>query len=96
MNRTQRRRRTPRMTFWTFVTLCLLVALAAIAPTKLPVVLYKVGMVTLAVTLGYWLDRALFTCGRPNEQGSSMRVASAWMRRAVIVLACVLGLTLGL
>lgn len=87
----------PRMTFWTTITLCLLLVLAVIAPTKLPVVLYKVGMVTLAVTLAYWLDRALFPGGRPHQL-ITLRylVAAAWLRRALIVLACVLGLTLGL
>ncbi|WP_236658377.1 putative holin [Pseudomonas knackmussii] len=91
-----KRRRAPRMTNWTLITVCLLLVLAAIAPTKLPVVLYKVGMVTLAVTLGYWLDRALFPGGRPHDCHLLNALIAAWIRRALIVLACVIGLTLGL
>lgn len=91
----KRRPRAPRMTDWTLITIALLACLAIVAPTKLPVVLYKCGLVTLGGVLGYWIDRALFPYARPNMV---QRYERSWagIRRALVVLACVLGLTLGL
>ncbi|MCB2256639.1 putative holin [Pseudomonas chlororaphis] len=83
------------MTDWTLITLVLLICLALVAPTKLPVVLYKAGLVTLGGVLGYWIDRALFPYARPNQVQRTDR-AMAGVRRALVVLACILGLTLGL
>ena len=91
----KRRARTPRMTFWALITLALLFSLAIVAPTKLPVVLYKWGLVTLGCVRGYWLDRALFPYARPDMVPSCER-SMAGIRRALVVLGCVLGLTLGL
>lgn len=90
-----RRRRAPRMTDWTLITFALLMCLAIIAPSKLPIVLYKAGLVTLGGVLGYWIDRALFPYARPNQVQRAER-AMAGIRRALVVLACILGLTLGL
>lgn len=95
MNYIPRRPRTPRLTNWSLITLVLLVLLYSIAPSKLPVVLYKASLVIGGGVLGYWLDRALFPYARPDRV---TRVHQPWagLRRAVVVLACVLGLTLGL
>lgn len=89
------RQRAPRMTAWTLISLTLLVALALIAPGKLPVVLYKCGLVTLGGVLGYWIDRALFPHDRPCQVSYEQR-CMAGVRRALVVLACILGLTMGL
>ncbi|MEA1605753.1 putative holin [Pseudomonas spirodelae] len=87
----------PRMWLWTIITLCLMVALALIRPEQLQVVLYKAGLVTLGAVLGYWIDRSLFTdASRPHECIGGIHIVGAWLRRALIVLACILGLTLGL
>lgn len=91
----KRRPHAPRMTDWTLITIALLLCLAIVAPTKLPVVLYKSGLVTLGGVLGYWIDRALFPYARPDQVASAER-PMAGIRRALVVLACVLGLTLGL
>jgi len=89
--------RLPRMWLWTIVTLCLLLALAYIRPEQLQVVLYKGALVTLAATLGYWIDRSLYPyADRPHQCNTAMSLVGAWLRRALIVLACVLGMTLGL
>lgn len=93
---TRNQRRTPRMTLWTIITLCLLLALAAVRPEQLQVVLYKCLLVTLGAVLAYWLDRALFPNGRPDNSKQGFELIGAWLRRALIVLGCVLGLTLGL
>ncbi|WP_250131772.1 putative holin [Stutzerimonas stutzeri] len=89
--------RLPRMWLWTIITLCLLLALAYIRPEQLQVVLYKGALVTLAATLGYWIDRSLYPyADRPHQCMAGLQTVGAWLRRAVIVLACVLGMTLGL
>lgn len=90
-----RRPRIPRLTFWSVITVLLLIALYLIAPTKIAVVLYKAALVTGGVVLGYWLDRALYPYARP-DQVRLPHQPWAGLRRAIIVLACVLGLTLGL
>lgn len=90
----------PRLFIWIILSLVLIAAIAFISPQQLPVVLYKVALVSLAVVLGYWLDRALFPYDRPHtyaETGEDLMPRGiAMLRRALIVLACVLGLTLGL
>lgn len=91
-----RRRRAPRMTSWTLVTLVLLIILAAIRPEQLQVVAYKLVLVTLGAVAGYWIDRSLFPyVARPHECSANLVVVGAWLRRGLIVLACILGLTLG-
>lgn len=92
------RNRLPRMTAWTVITLLLLLALAAIRPEQLQVVVYKSGLVTLGAVLAYWIDRSLFPYGqdRPHACIGGIHIVGAWLRRALIVLACVLGMTLGL
>lgn len=92
----RKRRRAPRLTDWTLVTLALLLALALLAPEQLQVVLYKAGLVTLGAAMGYWIDRSLFPYGRPHECIGFLLIGMSMLRRAMIVLACVLGLTLGL
>ncbi len=89
--------RLPRMWLWSIITLCLLLALAFIRPEQLQVVLYKGALVTLAACLGYWIDRSLYPyADRPHQCSAALLLIGAWLRRAVIVLACVLGMTLGL
>lgn len=92
-----RYRRAPRQTVMTIITLCLLLGLAAIRPEQLQIVLYKTGLVTLAVVIGYWADRSLFLVeARPHECIGGIHIVGAWIRRAIIVGAIVLGMTLGL
>ncbi|MBZ9610790.1 putative holin [Rheinheimera maricola] len=90
----------PRLTLWAIVAVILLFAIAMVSPQQLPVVLYKLALVTLASVLGYWVDRSLFPYDRPHtyaETGEDLMPRGlAMLRRALIVLACVLGLTLGL
>ncbi len=87
--------RAPRLTFWTLITIGLLIGLYLIAPSKIAVVLYKAALVTGGGVLGYWIDRALFPYARPDQVRAAHQ-PWAGIRRALIVLACVLGLTLGL
>jgi hypothetical protein len=96
---TKPRSRLPRLTVIALITASLLVLLALFAPQQLPVVLYKVALVTLGAVLGYWIDRVLFPYARPHAVCTSTDYwprSMAMLRRALVVLACVLGLTLGL
>lgn len=58
--------RAPRATLWLLIAAVLLLAIAALSPVQLPVVLYKVALIALAGVLGYWLDRGLFPYARPD------------------------------
>ncbi len=91
----RRHYRAPRLTNWTLITIGLLIALYLVAPTKIAVVLYKMVLVTGGGVLGYWIDRALFPYARPDKVRVPHR-PWAGIRRALIVLACIIGLTLGL
>ncbi|WP_445364411.1 putative holin [Microbulbifer sp. ANSA003] len=102
----------PRLSFWLLMAIALLLAIGFFSPQQLPVVLYKTSLVTGAVVLGYWLDRSLFHYARPHDmfqqalqiqtdsldgaRAMRLNASLATLRRTVIILACVLGLTLGL
>lgn len=80
------------------VTLALIVIIGTLAPQQLPVLLFKLTLVLLAVWLGYWVDRALFPYARPHEeqQRDVELFKASMMRRAVIVVGVVLAVSLGL
>ncbi len=84
-----------RLTGWAVFTALLMLAVAAIAPQQIPVVLYKLAMVTLGVVLSYWLSRALYPEIRLYRLQGWQLIAAAGVR-SIIALACVLGITLGL
>lgn len=87
----------PRLSGWTGIAAALLLLIGLIAPAQLPVVLYKCALSVIGVVLAYWADRVLYPYARPHELiGDDWIMSLACIRRAVIVLACVLGLTLGL
>jgi membrane protein YqaA with SNARE-associated domain len=100
----------PRLTGWLMITIGLLLAIALFQPQQLLVVLYKGALVTLGGVVGYWIGRSLFPYARPHtfidqfirraegDDATRMVVlaAAALVARSLIVLACILGLTLGL
>lgn len=55
-----------RMADWFIATAVLLLAVAVLAPQQVPVVLFKVALVTMGGVAGYWLDRRLFPYARPD------------------------------
>ena len=59
--------RAPRNSLFTVLAAVLLALIAWLSPVQLPVVLYKVALITLAAVIGYWLDRALFPYARPDS-----------------------------
>ena len=87
----------PRLSAWALAALALVAVLTAISPAQAPVMMYKVVLVMLGAVLGYWIDRAIYPYARPHELlGDDWIMSLACLRRALIVIACVLGLTMGL
>lgn len=89
-----------RLLAWLLTAFWLLLWLYLLSPQQLPVVLYKVAMVLLGVVIAYRVDRAYFPYDRPHtyaETGEDLLPRGlAMLRRALIAVACILGLTLGL
>lgn len=95
----------PRMLVWLVLTIVLMglaLLLQAEAPGNLvAVTLYKAHLLSLGGWGGYWLDRALFPYDRPHELKNpqeyvgSKALASASLRRAIIVAACLITVGLG-
>ena len=45
----------PRLSGWLLTSVLLLGTIALVSPQQLPVVIYKLALITLAAVLGYWL-----------------------------------------
>lgn len=88
--------RLPRLVDWIAISVVLTLAIGIIAPQQLPVTLYKLSLVSLAASVGYWIDRSMFPYARPDELTlTDQQVAAAFLRRALIVGACIIGVSLG-
>lgn len=85
-----------RMSFWLIACFVLLVALGR--PQEVPVVAYKLALITGAASLGYWIDRTLFPYARPHAflRAGQTLLAAAMLRRAVVMAAVILGVALAL
>ncbi|WP_114145773.1 putative holin [Escherichia coli] len=90
----------PRLSGWLVASVVLFALIALISPQQLPVVVYKLSLISLAAVLGYWLDRSLFPYARPNyfqsAENEQRLFAAALLRRAVIVAAVCLAVAMGL
>lgn len=87
-----------RMDDWLAYSLILVALIAWVAPQQLGVAAYKLSLISLAGLSGYVLDRSLFPYARPDDptiMGNDARFAYAMQRRALIVAACILGVSLG-
>lgn len=86
-----------RMLDWLAAAILLTAAIALIAPQQLPVTLYKLSLVLLAAVAGYWIDRSLFPYARPDDLSlmPGVETAGAQLRRALVVAACIVGVSLG-
>lgn len=58
--------RAPRNSTWLALAVVLIAVIAIAAPAQLPVMLYKLALVAIALVFGYWADRALFPYARPD------------------------------
>ena len=56
-----------RLLSWVISASCLLALIGFISPAQLPVVLYKLALVSIASIIGYHLDRALFPYSSPGS-----------------------------
>ena len=61
-----RKSKLPRMTSWWLIALALSLAVFLIAPQQLPVILYKLNLISLAAVAGYWIDRKAYPYARPQ------------------------------
>lgn len=85
---------------WLLVTFALIALVAVLSPQQLPVSLYKLSLITTAAVAGYWIDRSLFPYARPDNQSlidarAELVIAAAMLRRAIIVGAAMLAVSLG-
>ena len=87
-----------RMDEWAVAALVLVALIALIAPQQLGVTAYKLSLLSLSAVAGYLLDTRLFPGARMDAEAIT-RVpalyAAAMLRRALIVGACILGVSLG-
>jgi hypothetical protein len=58
--------RVPRTSTWLVLAVVLVAIIAAVAPQKFELTVYKASLVSLAAVMAYWLDRALFPYARPD------------------------------
>jgi len=63
----------PRLSGWIVLALLLIGIVLLVAPQQVPVMIYKLALVSLAGLAGYWLDRSLFPYARPDQL-----MAKAW------------------
>ena len=59
-------RRLPRLSTWLIIATLLIVVIGLVSPQQVPVVVYKLSLVSLAGVIAYWIDRSLFPYGRPD------------------------------
>lgn len=90
-----------RMGSWWIYALVALGGVYFLAPAQLPVILYKVALVTLGVVGGYLADKALFKrlpMWLHIRKEIDMTGVGGWriLARALVVLAVIIGLTVGL
>lgn len=100
-----RLKRLKRLLGWQLTAVLLLAVIALVSPQQLPVVIYKISLITLAAVLGYWLDRSLFPkaalgqylvhdpelmkCGEYPVKNGYQRVFAAALIRRAIIVAAV-------
>lgn len=84
-----------RMWDWIVYALALTAIIAVLAPQQIGVSVYKLSLVSAAAAVGYWIDRSLYPYARPDRIDSPIERSAAMVRRAIIVAACMIGVSLG-
>jgi hypothetical protein len=86
----------PRMSEWLLLTLLLLLIIWFVAPQQVGVSLYKLSLITMGGVVGYWFDRRAFPSYRPGHGSpSDLLLALIMIRRAMIIGAAIIGVSLG-
>ena len=80
-----------RTTSLLIISAVFLAILIVLAPAQINVFVRILAVSLLAGFVGYWIDRILFPSGRPHLQESEVLMASAWLRRALIVSSIIIG-----
>jgi len=75
-------------------TVALLLIVGWINPATLEVTINKLSLATLGALVGYQIDALVFDYARPSQVPEAV-VPSAMLRRALIMAAMVVGVTLG-
>lgn len=73
-----------------FTALALYVVALSGGRQQLPLVVFKLGMVTAAAVAGAWIDWCVFYYDAPDESEYSTQI-----RRALIMCGCILAVSLG-
>lgn len=87
-----------RMDAWAYIAVALGAVIVIIAPQQIGVTAYKLSLLAAGGVVGYWLDRSIFWYARPDDLAvikNDSRFCFAMQRRALIVAACVLGVSIG-
>ncbi len=71
-----------------------MLVIAFVSPQQLTVTVYKVSLVTLFALIGFRLDRIIFPYARPDKVDPD-QAPTAWLRRAIVIAAAIIGGTIG-
>lgn len=67
----------PRLSGWLVASAALFVVIGWTSSAQIPVVIYKLSLVSLSAVLGYWLDRSLFPWARPDSFSPGRNLVAA-------------------
>lgn len=89
--------RSIRLVDWWIIAAVMVATIAVIAPHQLGVTAYKLSLVSLAAVVGYHVDRSAFPYARPDDISvePGIETAAAWIRRALIISAAMVAVSLG-
>ncbi|MBU1692291.1 MAG: putative holin [Gammaproteobacteria bacterium] len=85
-----------RMIEWLLISLALLALIYWVSPQQLPVVIYKLALLTTSAWVAYWIDRTLFPYARPDASNMMWLQVAGQIRRAIIVGAAMIAVSIGL
>ena len=87
----------PRMSGWWLISLVLLGVVWLVAPQQLPVVVNKLSLISIAAVVGFHIDAGVFPYARVGDlkDRHPHLYAAAQLRRAVIIAAAMIGVSLG-
>lgn len=83
---------------WALASVLSLIAVAWFAPQQLSIIVFKGCLIAIATCMAFWVDHSLFKRAHDRIEGADQRdlySSMCLLRRALIFMACVLGLALG-
>lgn len=85
-----------RLIGWALIAFALFIVVLMLARQNAPVMIYKLALVTIAAVVAYYVDRSLYPYARPHTIKEPITAAAAQLRRAIIVGAFVIAVSIGL